>query len=59
MKLIGILFIGWILDNGFEFSQIFSQGVYELFGKEVGIATYYLIFFVVGLILEIIEEYKR
>jgi hypothetical protein len=48
------LFIAWIL-NQFEFGNLFIQGIKELFNIDITIAGYYIIFFIGGLIVEIIE----
>jgi hypothetical protein len=48
------LFVAWLL-NQFEFGNLFTQGIKELFNIDITIAGYYIIFFIGGLVVEIIE----
>jgi hypothetical protein len=48
------LLIGYLLSL-IGFSTFFIQGVKEVFNKDVTNATYYLTFFLVGLIFDLIQ----
>ncbi|MEK4231245.1 hypothetical protein [Solibacillus sp. FSL H8-0538] len=49
MMIVSFLVIGWIL-SWFKFNNLFIQAFKELFNKEITIASYYFIFFCVGII---------
>ncbi|MFF2754986.1 hypothetical protein ACFVR1_14700 [Psychrobacillus sp. NPDC058041] len=52
MAIITFLIVGWIL-NWFKFEQLIIQAFKELFSKEITKATYYFLFFCVGVLGEI------
>lgn len=45
--------------NEFGFGSIFIQGTKELFNLDISVAGYYMIFFIVGLGLDIVGLYRR
>lgn len=53
MAIITFLIIGWIL-NWFKFERLIVQAFKEVFNKDITKATYYFIFFAVGILGEII-----
>lgn len=53
MAIITFLIIGWIL-NWFKFERLIIQAFKELFSKDITKATYYFLFFCVGVLGEII-----
>ena len=53
MAIITFLGIGWIL-NWFKFERLIIQAFKELFSKEITKATYYFLFFCVGVFGEIV-----
>ncbi|ANY66024.1 hypothetical protein BBD42_05800 [Paenibacillus sp. BIHB 4019] len=53
MAILTFLLIGWVL-NWFKFERVFSQAFKELFNKEVSSASYYFLFFVIGVFGEIV-----
>ena len=48
MAILTFLMIGWIL-SWFGFNKLFIQGFKELFKLEITKASYYLVFFCIGL----------
>ena len=60
MAIVTFLLIAWIL-SWFKFNKMFIHGVQELFHLEISQASYYLVFFGIGLIYKetIIVEPKR
>jgi hypothetical protein len=52
MTIITFLLIAWIL-SWFKFEKIFIQAIKELFNKEVSKASYYFVFFCIGVIGDI------
>ncbi|WP_342599503.1 hypothetical protein MHB48_19750 [Psychrobacillus sp. FSL H8-0483] len=57
MTIVVFLIIAWIL-SWFKFEQIFIQAFQELFNKEVTKASYYFIFFCIGVIGDITLLFK-
>jgi hypothetical protein len=53
VTIISFLFIGWML-SWFKFEKMFIQAFKELFNKEVTKATYYFLFFCIGLFGDLI-----
>ncbi|WP_283152833.1 hypothetical protein [Guptibacillus hwajinpoensis] len=53
MTIVSFLLIGWIL-SWFKFEQLFIQAFQELFNKTITKASYYFIFFCIGLIGDIV-----
>lgn len=53
MTIVSFLLIAWIL-SWFKFEEIFIQAVKELFNKEVSKASYYFIFFCIGVLGDIV-----
>lgn len=49
---LGVLFVAWILSL-FGFDNLFIDGIKELFNKEIGVASYYLIFLAIGLLVDL------
>ncbi len=56
--LIGSLLLAWFL-SWFGFDSIFITGSNELFGWKFSSASYYFIFFLVGLLLGLIQMYRN
>jgi len=52
MTIVCFLIIAWIL-SWFKFEQLFIQAIKELFNKELTKASYYFIFFCIGVIGDI------
>jgi hypothetical protein len=52
MTIVTFLIIAWIL-SWFKFEKIFIQAIKELFNKEVSKASYYFVFFCIGVIGDI------
>ncbi|MFJ7970145.1 hypothetical protein [Psychrobacillus sp. NPDC096389] len=52
MTIVSFLLIAWIL-SWFKFEQLFIQAIKELFKKEVSKATYYFVFFCIGVVGDI------
>ncbi|WP_223702075.1 hypothetical protein [Sutcliffiella deserti] len=52
MTIVSFLVIAWIL-SWFDFEQIFIKAFKELFNKEITKASYYFIFFCIGVIGDI------
>ncbi|MCI1615632.1 MULTISPECIES: hypothetical protein [Heyndrickxia] len=57
MAIIGFLILGWIL-SWFDFQELFIQAFNELFNKDISTASYYLVFFSIGLIGDIVLLFK-
>jgi len=53
MAIITFLIIGWILSL-FKFEQLIIQAFKELFSKDITKATYYFMFFCIGVFGEIV-----
>lgn len=53
MTIVTFLIIAWIL-SWFKFEKLFIQALKELFNKEVTKASYYFIFFCIGVIGDIV-----
>lgn len=53
MAIITFLLIGWIL-NWFHFERLIIQAFKELFNKDVSKATYYFMFFTLGVVGELV-----
>lgn len=53
MAIITFIIVGWIL-SWFKFERLIIQAFKELFGKEISKATYYFMFFGIGILGEII-----
>lgn len=53
MVIITFIIVGWIL-SWFKFEGLIIQAFKELFGKEISKATYYFMFFVLGILGEIV-----
>ncbi|AOV08896.1 hypothetical protein [Sporosarcina ureilytica] len=53
MMIVSFLLIGWIL-SWFKFNDMFIQAVKELFRKEISIASYYFVFFCIGITGDVI-----
>lgn len=53
MAIVAFLIIGWIL-SWFKFEGVIIQAFKELFSKDITKATYYLVFFCLGLIGDIV-----
>lgn len=53
MAIVTFIIIGWIL-NWFKFESLIVQAFKELFNKDITKATYYFIFFSIGVVGEII-----
>ncbi|MBF0707426.1 hypothetical protein IQ283_12590 [Alkalihalobacillus hwajinpoensis] len=53
MTIVSFLLIGWIL-SWFKFEELFIQAFQELFNKTITKASYYFIFFCIGLIGDIV-----
>lgn len=53
MAICTFLLIGWIL-NWFKFDLFVIQAMKEIFNKDISKATYYFIFFCIGILGEII-----
>ncbi len=53
MAIITFLLIGWIL-NWFKFDALLIQAIKELFDKDTSKATYYFLFFCVGILGDIV-----
>lgn len=53
--IIGGLLIAWLL-NFIGFSDVLVQGINELFGLQISIAGYYVIFAIIGLITELLSN---
>ncbi|AEO93587.1 gp328 [Bacillus phage G] len=58
MLTILFLILGWFLTI-FNVDAYIIDSFKELFNKDISISTYYAIFFVVGLVLDIISFSKR
>lgn len=57
MSCVGALILAWILSL-FEFDAVFVTGISELFGINISIAGYYVIFFLVGLCFDLFGRSK-
>lgn len=53
MSIITFLIVGWIL-SWFKFDGLISQAFQELFNKKITKATYYFMFFCIGVLSEIV-----
>ncbi|MBM7615520.1 hypothetical protein [Alkaliphilus hydrothermalis] len=53
MSVITFIIVGWIL-SWFQFERLIIQAFKELFGKEITKATYYFVFFCIGIFGEIV-----
>jgi hypothetical protein len=53
MTIASFLIIGWIL-SWFKFNKLFIQAIQELFNKEISNASYYFVFFCIGLFGDLI-----
>ncbi|HYE69159.1 MAG TPA: hypothetical protein VEA58_11150 [Anaerovoracaceae bacterium] len=53
MAIITFMLIGWIL-NWFKFEKLIIQTFKELFNRDITKATYYFLFFCIGVLGEII-----
>ena len=53
--MIGGLIIGWILSL-FGFDDLFIKGFGEMFGRDITIAGYYVCFFLIGAICDMLES---
>lgn len=56
--MIGALLFAWFL-SWFGFDSIFITGSNELFGFQFSTASYYFIFFLVGLFLGLVHLYRN
>lgn len=52
-----MLIIAWFL-TWFDFDELFIKGFNELTNRSITIAGYYIIFFVIGLLVDIFNEIK-
>lgn len=50
--MIGTLLLGWIL-TWFELDNLIIAGINQIFNKNYTTAVYWLLFFIIGLIIEI------
>ncbi len=57
MTIITFLIIGWIL-SWFKFNKLFIQAVKELINKEISNASYYFVFFCIGVFGDLILFFK-
>ncbi len=57
MTIITFLIIGWIL-SWFKFNKLFIQAFKELFKKEISNASYYFVFFCIGVFGDLILFFK-
>lgn len=53
MAIVNFLIIGWIL-SWFKFERLIIQAFKEVFNKDITKATYYFLFFCIGVLGEII-----
>lgn len=53
MMIVSFLLIAWIL-SWFDFDKMFIRAFKELFNKEITIASYYFIFFAIGVLGDMI-----
>jgi hypothetical protein len=53
MSILTFLIIGWIA-SWFKFDKLFIQAFKELFNKEISKASYYFLFFCIGVIGDLI-----
>ena len=53
MTILTFLLIGWIL-NWFKFERLVIQAFKELFNKDISSASYYFLFFCVGVLGDIV-----
>ncbi|TDL31209.1 hypothetical protein E2R51_15610 [Jeotgalibacillus sp. S-D1] len=53
MMILSFLIIAWIL-SWFKFHDLFVQAFKELFNKEITVASYYFIFFCIGMFGDIV-----
>ena len=53
--LLSALFIAWILSL-FGFDDLFIRAIFEMFGKHITDATYYISFGVIGATLGLLER---
>jgi hypothetical protein len=53
MAIVTFLIIGWIL-SWFNFNKLFIQAFSELFNKKITNASYYFVFFCIGLFGDLI-----
>lgn len=52
---IGAIFVAWVL-SWFGFEQMCIEAVKEWTGRDISVATYYVTFFVIGLIAGIFRR---
>ena len=57
MAIVTFLLIAWIL-SWFKFDTLFIQAFKELFKKDITIASYYFLFFCIGLIGDLTLFFK-
>jgi len=57
LTIIGFLLTAWIL-SWFKFDQLFVRAFKELFNKDVTTASYYFIFFCIGLLGDLILFFR-
>jgi hypothetical protein len=53
-----MLLVAWIL-TWFGFDDLFIKGFHELFNKEISVATYYMIFLGIGLVIDFLMIFKN
>lgn len=58
MYFLAFLIVAWILSI-FGFDTLFVTGVRELFGKEISVGSYYLIFLLLGLFFDFVKFFKK
>lgn len=57
MSCVEMLLVAWILSL-FGFDEIFCQGIKEIFNMQLTISGYYVVFFLAGLGMDILEFIK-
>ncbi|QFT87613.1 hypothetical protein FIU87_03025 [Bacillus sp. THAF10] len=57
MTIAAFLIIAWVL-SWFGFNRLFVKAIQELFNKEVSSASYYFIFFCIGVIGDLILFFR-
>lgn len=53
-----MLVIAWFL-TWFDFDALFIKGFNELTSKNISIAGYYIIFFLIGILIDVISELRK
>jgi len=56
--MIGALLLAWILSL-FGFDDLFTKGFNELTGKNITTAGYYIVFFLIGLMFDLLKAIRE